>query len=64
MRTEFQRTMSEPPPVSRQARAWWPAVAELEEVADAVTALSVAMCRGATAPRQEAVLSSPPPWMP
>jgi hypothetical protein len=56
MRTEFQRTMSEPPPVSRQARAWWPAVAELEEVADAVTALSVAMCRGAPAPRPEAVL--------
>jgi uncharacterized membrane protein YccC len=56
MRTEFQRTMSEPPPVSRQARAWWPAVAELEEVADAVTALSVAMGRGALAPRQEAVM--------
>jgi uncharacterized membrane protein YccC len=55
MRTEFQRTMSEPPPVSRQATAWWPALAELEEVADAVTASSVAMCRGAPAPRPEAV---------
>ena len=55
MRTEFQRTMSEPPPVSRQATAWWPALAELEEVADAVTASTVAMCRGAPAPRPEAV---------
>ena len=55
MRTEFQRTMSEPPPVSRQAAAWWPALAELEQVADAVTAESVTMCRGAPAPRPEAV---------
>jgi uncharacterized membrane protein YccC len=55
MRTEFQRTMSEPPPVSRQATAWWPALAELEEVADAVTASSVAMWRGAPPPRPEAV---------
>jgi uncharacterized membrane protein YccC len=56
MRTEFQRTMSEPPPVSRQASAWWPGVAALEEVADAVTATSVAMCRGAPPPRPEAVM--------
>jgi uncharacterized membrane protein YccC len=55
MRTEFQRTMSEPPPVSRQAAAWWPGVAALEEVADAVTATSVAMSRGTPPPRPEAV---------
>jgi len=55
MRTEFQRTMSEPPPASRQAAAWWPALAELEQVADAVTAESVTMCRGTPAPRPEAV---------
>jgi uncharacterized membrane protein YccC len=57
MRTEFQRTMSEPPPASRQAAAWWPSVAALEEVADAVTATSVAMFRGGTPPpRPESVM--------
>ncbi|HUA31779.1 MAG TPA: FUSC family protein [Streptosporangiaceae bacterium] len=55
MRTEFQRTMSEPPPISRQATSWWPALAELEEVADAVTASTVSMCRGTPPPRPEAV---------
>ncbi len=51
MRIEFQRTMSEPRPISRRAAAWWPAVVELEEVADAVTATSVAMSRGSPVPR-------------
>ena len=37
MRTEFQRTMSEPRPVRRRAVAWWPTVVQLEEVLDAVT---------------------------
>jgi uncharacterized membrane protein YccC len=55
MRTEFQRTMSEPRPVSRRAAAWWPALVELEEVADAVTATTIAMAQGAPAPRPEAV---------
>jgi uncharacterized membrane protein YccC len=55
MRTEFQRTMSEPRPVSRRAVTWWPALVELEEVADTVTATAIAVSQGAPAPRPEAV---------
>jgi hypothetical protein len=47
LRTEFQRTMSEPPSVSRRATAWWPAVVALEQVMDAVTATALAVSRGA-----------------
>jgi uncharacterized membrane protein YccC len=50
LRAEYQRTMSEPPPVSRRASAWWPAVVGLEEVMDAVTATTVAISRGAPRP--------------
>ena len=52
---EYQRTMSEPPAVSRRSSAWWPAAVELEEVVDAVTATAVAISRGASAPSPEAV---------
>jgi uncharacterized membrane protein YccC len=52
MRVEFQRTMSEPPSISRSATAWWPAAVGLEQVLDAVTAVSVAVSRGATVPEQ------------
>jgi hypothetical protein len=55
MRTEFQRTMSEPTAVSRRASAWWPALVGLEEVMDAVTATAVAIGRGATPPSPAAV---------
>ena len=55
LRTEFQRTMSEPAAVSRRATAWWPALVGLQEVMDAVTATAVAVSRGATAPSPEAV---------
>jgi hypothetical protein len=41
LRAEFQRTMSEPPAISRRASAWWPAVVGLEDVMDAVTAAAV-----------------------
>ena len=50
LRAEFQRTMSEPPSISRSATAWWPAVVGLEQVLDAVTAVSLAVSRGATPP--------------
>jgi uncharacterized membrane protein YccC len=50
LRTEFQRTMSEPPTISRSATAWWPAAVGLESVLDAVTSVSLAVSRGATAP--------------
>jgi uncharacterized membrane protein YccC len=38
---EFQRTMAEPPSVSRRAAVWWPAVVGLESVMDKVTATAV-----------------------
>ena len=47
LRTEFQRTMSEPPSISRRATAWWPAVVALEQVMDAVTSTAVAVRHGA-----------------
>jgi uncharacterized membrane protein YccC len=56
LRTEFQRTMSEPPAISRTASAWWPAVVGLEQVADAVTAVSFAVSRGAEPPPSAAAV--------
>jgi uncharacterized membrane protein YccC len=50
LRAEFQRTMSEPPSISRSATAWWPATVGLEQVLDAVTAVSLAVSRGASVP--------------
>ncbi len=41
LRTEFQRTMSEPPAVSRRAARLWPAMLALEQVTDAVTSTAV-----------------------
>jgi uncharacterized membrane protein YccC len=55
MRAEFQRTMSEPPSISRSATAWWPAAVGLEQVLDAVTAVSLAVSRGASAPEPSSV---------
>jgi uncharacterized membrane protein YccC len=50
LRTEFERTMSEPQAISRRATAWWPAVVGLDEVMDAVTGTAVAVAHGAPAP--------------
>jgi hypothetical protein len=47
LRAEFQRTMSEPPTISRRATAWWPTVVALEQVMDAGTATALAVSRGA-----------------
>jgi uncharacterized membrane protein YccC len=55
LRAEYQRTMSEPSPVSRRASVLWPAVVALEELVDAVTATAVAISRDAPAPAPEAV---------
>jgi uncharacterized membrane protein YccC len=38
---EFQRTLAEPPSVSRRAAVWWPALVGLESVMDNVTATAV-----------------------
>jgi hypothetical protein len=46
LRTEFQRTMAEPPSISRRATAWWPAVVALEQVMDAVTLTALMVSRG------------------
>jgi uncharacterized membrane protein YccC len=50
LRAEFQRTMSEPPSISRRATALWPAVVALEQVMDAITATALAVSRGAQVP--------------
>jgi uncharacterized membrane protein YccC len=55
LRAEYQRTMSEPPLVSRRASAMWPAVVALDELLDAVTASSVAISRGSPAPAPDGV---------
>ena len=55
LRTEFERTMSEPPAASRRATAWYPALVGLEELMDAVTAAAVAISHGAPAPSPGAV---------
>jgi uncharacterized membrane protein YccC len=52
LRAEFQRTMSEPPSISRSATAWWPAAVGLEQVLDAATAVALAAGRGARVPSQ------------
>ena len=37
IRSELQSTLAEPPPLSRQAAAWWPLIAQLEKAADDLT---------------------------
>jgi uncharacterized membrane protein YccC len=55
LRAEFQRTMSEPPTISRRASAWWPAVVGLEQVMDAVTATHLSVDRGGVTPSASGV---------
>jgi uncharacterized membrane protein YccC len=55
LQAEFQRAMSEPRALSRQATAWWPALVGLEQVMDAVTATALADEHGAPAPAPAAV---------
>ena len=37
IRSELQSTLAEPPPLSRQAAAWWPLIAQLEKATDDLT---------------------------
>ena len=37
IRSELQSTLAEPPPLSRQAAAWWPLIAQLEKTTDDLT---------------------------
>jgi uncharacterized membrane protein YccC len=40
LRTQLQRSLAEPPPASREAAAWYPAVAAAERICDRITAYS------------------------
>jgi uncharacterized membrane protein YccC len=55
LHAEFQRALSEPPALSRQATIWWPALVGLEQVMDTVTATAVAVEHGAPPPSPDAV---------
>ncbi|MBE4734873.1 FUSC family protein [Streptomyces caniscabiei] len=50
IRTEFQRALTEPPPVGRRAAAWWPLVVAVERIVDATTAARVRVKQGAQPP--------------
>ncbi|MER5602878.1 FUSC family protein [Streptomyces sp. NPDC002265] len=50
VRTEFQRALTEPPPVGRRAAAWWPLVVAVERIVDATTAARVRVKHGAAPP--------------
>ncbi|MDX3641930.1 FUSC family protein [Streptomyces sp. MB09-02B] len=50
VRTEFQRALTEPPPVGRRAAAWWPLVVAVERIVDATTAARVRIKQGAEPP--------------
>ncbi|WP_424212889.1 FUSC family protein [Streptomyces sp. BI20] len=50
VRSEFQRALTEPPPVGARAAAWWPLVVAVERIVDATTAARVRVNHGATAP--------------
>ncbi|WP_020663284.1 FUSC family protein [Amycolatopsis benzoatilytica] len=50
LRTAFQQVIVEPSPAGRQAVAWWPVIAGLERVTDAVTEVGVTIGAGAPAP--------------
>jgi uncharacterized membrane protein YccC len=56
LRTEFERTMSEPAAISRRAAGWYPALVGLEDLVDAVTATAVAISHGAPAPPPASVI--------
>ena len=50
LRTMFQQALSEPPPVSTRASAWWPAIVALERLTDSVTATVVHAQHGGPVP--------------
>lgn len=50
LRTVFQRALSEPRAVSRRVTYWWPAVVDLERVADRVTATAIGIRHGQPPP--------------
>lgn len=55
VRSEFQRALTEPPPVGARAAAWWPLVVAVERIVDATTAARVRVDHGAPEPSPEEV---------
>jgi uncharacterized membrane protein YccC len=50
LQTQLQRRLSEPPPISTRAAAWWPVIVQLERTSDAVTEAVIATRGGEPAP--------------
>ncbi|MCP3819388.1 FUSC family protein [Streptomyces sp. A3M-1-3] len=50
VRSEFQRALTEPPPMGARAAAWWPLVVAVERIVDATTAARVRVDHGADGP--------------
>ena len=50
IRSEFQRALTEPPPVGARAAAWLPLVVAIERIVDATTAARVRVNHGAPEP--------------
>lgn len=50
VRSEFQRALTEPPPMGARAAAWWPLVIAVERIVDATTAAAVRIRHGAGKP--------------
>ncbi|MFJ6797626.1 FUSC family protein [Streptomyces sp. NPDC091268] len=50
LRSEFQRALTEPPPMGDRASAWWPLVVAVERIVDATTAARVRVNHGAEPP--------------
>jgi len=50
LQTQLQRRLSEPPPISTRAAAWYPVIIQLERTSDAVTEAVIAMRAGAPVP--------------
>ncbi|MFI6092263.1 FUSC family protein [Streptomyces sp. NPDC051218] len=50
IRTEFQRALTEPPPMGARAAAWWPLVIAVERIVDATTTARVRIRHGAGEP--------------
>ncbi|MFE2107307.1 FUSC family protein [Kitasatospora sp. NPDC059463] len=55
VRSEFQRALTEPPPVGTRAAAWWPLVIAVERVVEATTATRVRVEHGVPAPPPQEV---------
>ncbi|ARJ04456.1 membrane protein [Cnuibacter physcomitrellae] len=54
LRIQLQRSLAEPPPASREAKAWFPAVAAAERLCDRVTVYAQNRRRGGPQPDHEA----------